>query len=72
MTIYKIYLKMSDSAREDISLWGDYDDAISYFNGVKRNPNCTNIIMTKLETYNGCSCFVETDTIGEFERKWVS
>lgn len=48
-TIYKAETKMRNPERQHNDLYTCYDDAMSYYNGVKENTDCISIEISKLQ-----------------------
>lgn len=48
-TIYKVETKMRNPERQHSDLYTNYDEAMSYYNGVKENQNCESIEVMKLQ-----------------------
>jgi hypothetical protein len=64
--IYRINSKFSNPPQEHSDLWGDYDEALGWFNGVKNNPDCVSMEMTKLQTSDDCSFFEEVEIVASY------
>ena len=48
-TIYKIETKMKNPERQHNDLYTNYDEAMSYYKGVKQNQDCISIEVTKMQ-----------------------
>ena len=66
MKIYRVDTYMNNPKREHHDLYGDYDDAMSYYNGVKNNPNCESIEVMMLENTDEFSLFEATEIVASY------
>lgn len=69
MTIFRITTKMQNPERKHIDLYSDMDEAMGFFNGVRRNANCKSIEVTKLQNTDDCSKFDEVEVIASFSKE---
>lgn len=65
-TIYRVDTKMKNPKREYMDLYTDYDEAMSYYNGVKNNPDCSSIEVTKLQNEEGFSLLKEVEIVASY------
>jgi hypothetical protein len=65
-TIYKIYSEFTNPKRKYTDLWGDYDEAINWFNSVKNSPDCISMEVVKMQTSEDCSFFEETEIVASY------
>ena len=65
-TIYRIETKMKNPERQHDDLCVDYDEAMSYFNGVKENKDCLSIEVTKLQNEEGFSFMKCVDVVASY------
>lgn len=54
-TIYEVETYMKNPNRKITDLYADYDEAMSFYNGVKENPDCESIEVIKLQNDVGFS-----------------
>ena len=66
MTIYRVDTKMENPDREHHDLYTNYDDAMSYYNGVKNNQDCKSIEVTRLEDTEDFSRFEEVEIVASY------
>ena len=66
MTIYRVDTKMENPVREHHDLYTNYDAAMSYYNGVKNNPDCISIEVTRLEDVNGSELLEEVEIVASY------
>lgn len=66
ITIYRVETYMSNPNRYHADLYGDYDEAMSYFNGVKNNPNCESIEVIKLQSSEDFSLLKDVEIIASY------
>lgn len=65
-TIYKVETKMRNPERQHNDLYTNYDEAMSYYNGVKENKDCISIEITKLKNSEDFSLLECVDIVASY------
>lgn len=66
--IYQVETKMQNPHREHRDLYSDLDDAMSYYNGVKRNPDCLSIDVIKFADSEDFSLLKSQGAVASYYR----
>lgn len=67
-TIYKVILKAEKPDRTVADMRTDYDNTMSYFNGVKNNPNVISMEVEKWQDSEDSDVMDCVDTIAKYYR----